>query len=439
MTPSNTQTVCEPPSSDSILSDAAKSIDAGRWNFINGENFSGRSRFLAGLGNKTGIEATNSIRLESAYVPPELSLSVSGLRPTVESEILLHLKSTTISAPIAGLLKLTGLDCLLHRNPTTLSGGELAMLVLICKLALRPSVLALDCSLEQIAPEMKGAIVDHVTGNEDFPSNIFIADNRVAELRHHCRSTFNSVDLPSGCADDITRFAPLESNFSPVPAQRAPVIELENVSFSYQRAPLLKRLSMTLQPGAAYVLEGRNGAGKTTLAKILCGVLRPSGGAIRIDGCQIDLYKTPGRIANHVNQDPDVQFVADTVWADFGLSAATDTRQPVEKRVTDALRVLGLTKVKSDEISDLPFVGRKRASFGGPLTALPPWMIFDEPTLAQDDKTVGAFATLMCGLAHAGFGVIVITHSEYLRNQLDAVRLKLADGALTRDGETSLQ
>ena len=424
------------PDHRSALVEKLPATTFGRCHSLRGENFSGRSRILRQVTGITNAHSASAKSHRTAYVPPELSLSVSGLQPTVEEEILFHLGDSAFSPAIRGLLETTNLDRLLERNPTTLSGGELALLVLIAKLALRPDILALDCALEQVAPEMKAKVLDFATDNSAFPTNLVIADNRLSELPRRGGSLFDAIDFGTDHIDEPLNLAPLESDFSPSAPLHAPAIELREVSFSYtSRQSVLRNVNLSLKPGTVYLLHGRNGAGKSTLARILCGVLRPTSGSITADGRAVDLYRTPGRIVNYVYQDPDVQFVADTVLGDLRLSAEIDPDRPVQQRIDDALRIFGLGGVRDQEIADLPFVIRKRASLSGALVALKPWIILDEPTLGQDDSTVEALAKIIDSLRRAGYGIIVITHSAHMARLLEGVDLRLTDGELDYTGD----
>jgi ABC-2 type transport system ATP-binding protein len=63
-----------------------------------------------------------------------------------------------------------------------------------------------------------------------------------------------------------------------------PVIQIENLAYSYGRAEAVHDLSLQVQPGRCYGLFGRNGAGKTTTMKCLLNLLRPQRGQVRVFG-----------------------------------------------------------------------------------------------------------------------------------------------------------
>lgn len=56
---------------------------------------------------------------------------------------------------------------------------------------------------------------------------------------------------------------------------------LQDVSFSYNGAVALNRISLRVAPGEIVTLIGSNGAGKTTTAKVIAGALRANAGSIR--------------------------------------------------------------------------------------------------------------------------------------------------------------
>ena len=63
-----------------------------------------------------------------------------------------------------------------------------------------------------------------------------------------------------------------------------PVIQIENLGYTYGRAEAVHDLCINVQPGRCYGLFGRNGAGKTTTMKCLLNLLRPQRGAVRVFG-----------------------------------------------------------------------------------------------------------------------------------------------------------
>jgi zinc transport system ATP-binding protein len=68
------------------------------------------------------------------------------------------------------------------------------------------------------------------------------------------------------------------------PGCHQPVIELSDVSFAYERRPIIEHLHFTVRERDFALLAGPNGAGKTTLLKLIVGLLEPDGGEVRLFG-----------------------------------------------------------------------------------------------------------------------------------------------------------
>ena len=72
-------------------------------------------------------------------------------------------------------------------------------------------------------------------------------------------------------------------------------IELSAVEKRFHERTAVKKTDLCLESGV-YGLLGENGAGKTTLMRMICGVLKPTGGSIRCDGIEISRLDTCPRI-----------------------------------------------------------------------------------------------------------------------------------------------
>ena len=62
------------------------------------------------------------------------------------------------------------------------------------------------------------------------------------------------------------------------------MIEAKELCFSYEREPVLKKISLKLMPGKLYAVLGPNGCGKTTLIRLLSRLSQPDSGQLFLDG-----------------------------------------------------------------------------------------------------------------------------------------------------------
>ncbi|MCM1232176.1 MAG: ABC transporter ATP-binding protein/permease [Ruminococcus flavefaciens] len=179
---------------------------------------------------------------------------------------------------------------------------------------------------------------------------------------------------------------------------RPPEITFEHVSFRYDGAEedTLQDVSFTIRAGEKVALVGLNGAGKTTLVKLLCGLYRPTGGDILIDGVSVRRFarKDYYRLFSPVFQETKAAFfsLAETVSGKIGGGAD-------ESRVEECMRLAGL----GEKLDSLPLgihtrldkqVNKDGTEFsGGELQKLmfaralykdAPVLVLDEPTAALD-------------------------------------------------------
>ncbi|MDP2989483.1 MAG: ATP-binding cassette domain-containing protein, partial [Kiritimatiellota bacterium] len=85
------------------------------------------------------------------------------------------------------------------------------------------------------------------------------------------------------------------------------MIEIEHLTKTFGTLQAVNDLSLTIPRGELFCFLGPNGAGKTTTIKILCGLLKPTGGTIRIRG--IDIQADPVAVRRLIGYIPDTPFL----------------------------------------------------------------------------------------------------------------------------------
>jgi ABC-type glutathione transport system ATPase component len=111
------------------------------------------------------------------------------------------------------------------------------------------------------------------------------------------------------------------------------ILEARDVHFAYRHsAPVLAGVSFAVEPGRSMALVGESGAGKTTLLRLLLGLARPTAGAVRFDGRDLDLRDRARRL--------EFRRGVQTVFQD--PYSSLDPRQRVSRIVAEPLRSLGL-------------------------------------------------------------------------------------------------
>jgi ABC-type multidrug transport system ATPase subunit len=381
---------------------------------VSGPNFSGRTDLL-----RQFCDAA----VGRIYLGPEVYNSLSGLATSVRQEIELH-----ASAPLEQSGAMRGVEELqltelLEQNPGLLSGGEQASLAIVCGMTLRPPNLAIDCALEQLDSHRLAKTISLLSNGDSPLQGSVVSDNRldewplsvatkdVSELR---TSAPADPPVPPMTAEALTQIKPVE----------APSIAMKGITAGYRkRAGVLRDLTVSLEPGKVYVLLGPNGAGKSTCAKVLCGVLRPTAGEIRMGGEVVQPWRLPGRMVGYHLQNPDVGLFESTVHMELTAGGYAERSQIV-------LEAFGLSGVAKSNPLSLPFPVRKRVSLAATIAGAQPWLFLDEPTLGSDAAAIAALARMIQILASKGHGVIVVSHSQTFRKSLGGIELTMEAGSI---------
>lgn len=225
-----------------------------------------------------------------------------------------------------------------------------------------------------------------VNGLGDWLARIATGVGAFWEADHNVTDFRQFLDLPDGKTDAREKLEPVA----------APGIELDHVSFSYDSGhKVLDNISLKVRPGEKIAVVGTNGAGKTTLIKLICGLLHPTDGQIRIDGIAL----------SSVNQE-DCAKVISAVFQDSALLPVSIKRNIImnekegkEDRLSRAVTLAGLDeKIASLELGmETPLVSHITENgtefSGGEVQKLllaraiykdSPVLILDEPTAAMD-------------------------------------------------------
>ena len=216
---------------------------------------------------------------------------------------------------------------------------------------------------------------------------------------------------------------------NPPPAVRA--VDLARL---FGRSPALAGVSVTVEMGRMVALLGPNGAGKTTLLRILATAIRPSFGALHIDG--VDALRHPEIVRTRVAYLPHATGHYDDLTAAENLHFATTMlgwgATEAVAVVRDALDEVGLTAVAHDRVRTFSAGMRKRLALARLLVARPSLVLLDEPHAALDGDGMALVDRLLERWHEVGITVLVASHqSERVARMADAT-LRL-DGGLVAE------
>lgn len=200
----------------------------------------------------------------------------------------------------------------------------------------------------------------------------------------------------------------------------------------------LDGVDLAIGPGETLAIVGQNGSGKSTLVRHLNGLLRPTEGTVRIDGLDIAGQRV-ARLAATVGlvfQDPDRQIFAGKVRTEvaFGPRNLGLRGAELDRRVAEALEVVGLAGAADENPYDLGYSRRKLLAIASVLAMRTPIVVLDEPTTGQDLRGVARVRAIVAALAAEGRTVITISHD--MRFVAETVRrmVVMRAGRIVLDG-----
>jgi energy-coupling factor transport system ATP-binding protein len=411
---------------------------------------------------------------------------------TVESELTYGLESLglargEIEQRLNWASKLAELGDLMDRPPHFLSGGEKQRVALGSILALRPRLLLLDEPFTHLDPrgteELRGILrrmksegmafilVEHRLHEilQDVDRIIVLHQGKIAaegppdqvlagkvsdyglNLPPLVR-LFREMGLkgrPLSVEDAIkelkdqnlvTPFSarlleePKKAPLS-LPRTSPPIVEAEDICFSYHGLPVLQHIDFKLLRGESVALVGRNGAGKTTLVKHLNGLLRPHSGHLKILG-----QETRGRpvseLSRHVGfvwQNPNDQLFQPTVREE--VLTGPEALGLYDPSWSDELFIrFGLVSLLDRSPFTLSEGQKKRVSFAAALAVKPELIVLDEPTAGQDEIFRRELAKFISELQSEERTVVLVTHDLEFAAEHANRWMALADGRIVSDG-----
>ena len=218
------------------------------------------------------------------------------------------------------------------------------------------------------------------------------------------------------------------------------MIEVEEVNFTYPNGvEALKNVSLVIKNGEFIAIMGQNGAGKTTLVKHFNGLLKPSKGTIRVDG--VETTKTSvaalARTVGFVFQNPDHQLFSETVEEEiaFALKNFGFEEEAIQKRVTWALNLLGLTQYRKTSPFMLSGGERKRVALASVLAWDPQILILDEPTIGQDYQQKEKLRQFIVQMQTRRKTVVIVTHDVEFVAECNPRVVLMKEGKIVADGE----
>jgi len=189
------------------------------------------------------------------------------------------------------------------------------------------------------------------------------------------------------------------------------VISVTNLSKTYASGlRALKNINLGIRRGEIFALLGPNGAGKTTLIGIICGIVNPSDGTIRVDGHDIiGDYRAARSMIGLVPQELTTD-AFESVWNTVSFSRGLFGKAADPAHIEKVLRDLSLWARKDSKVMTLSGGMKRRLLIAKALSHEPRILFLDEPTAGVDVELRQDMWKLVRSLQAAGVTIILTTH-----------------------------
>lgn len=214
-------------------------------------------------------------------------------------------------------------------------------------------------------------------------------------------------------------------------------LRIENLTREFKEVRAVDAVNCRMEKGV-YGLLGVNGAGKTTFMRMLCTLLRPTGGEIYYNG--EDIFEMGADYRRRLGYLPqEFGYYPDFTVKDYLLYIASIkgiNRAAARKKVNVLLPKVGLSKVQNRKMKKLSGGMKRRAGIAQAMLNDPEILILDEPTAGLDPSERIRFRNLISELASERLVILsthIVSDIEYIANQI----LLMKDGTLLHSGTLS--
>ena len=195
---------------------------------------------------------------------------------------------------------------------------------------------------------------------------------------------------------------------------KAVIIDLKNISISFDDQPILKDVSLEIHDGEFVTLLGPSGCGKTTTLRIIAGFLSPDSGDVIFEGKKINGVPAHKRQVNTIFQRyalfPNLN-VADNIA--FGLKLQKKSKSEIKKIVEEMLSLVNLKGFEKRNVSSLCGGQQPRVAIARALAVKPRVLLLDEPLGALDLKLRKDMQSELKAIQQRlGITFIYVTHDQ---------------------------
>lgn len=455
-----------PGDADLMFRDLSFSVAAGEKVLLLGPSGCGKSTLLQVLSGLIPQSIEVPMKTEKLVVPTSWGYVFQDpdsqfCMPYVDEELAFVLENLSVpreemAARIDSALRQVGLELADSHIPiATLSGGMKQRLAIASVLALDPEVLFLDEPSAMLDPEGTEKIwevlkqvcsdktviivehkIDHVLAFAerlvlfDASGNI-IADGPNEEIfsAHKDKMKEQGIWFP-GVWEQHLAEKPLQREREPF-ALRGPLLELRDFKGFRNGEIKIRGARLAACPGDWVIIRGQNGAGKSTFLHAVMQFIKTSG-RCELDGKPIKKIKKLAERMAFVFQNPEYQFVANTVYGEMAYSLRLAGEEPAEtdRLVEEYLELFQLSGQREKNPFQLSMGQKRRLSVAATIIQGQQLILLDEPTFGLDSQNTFALLGFLESYRKKGAVILMVTHDEMISRNYGTTVWTVADGEI---------
>lgn len=214
------------------------------------------------------------------------------------------------------------------------------------------------------------------------------------------------------------------------------MIQLIHVSKWYDRRPALSDVMLEIEKGEFVLLMGPSGSGKSTILRMLIGEEQPDEGQLFVQGKNVTKLKR--------SEIPYLRRKVGSVFQDFRLLPKKSvfdnvalplivqgvSEKDIRRKVTEALRAVGVEHKRDQSPSSLSTGEQQRACIARAIVNGPVVLLADEPTGNLDPELTGEIIELFKLINARGTTVVVATHNHHVMRQVNCRVISLMQGVV---------
>ncbi|MCA6121266.1 ATP-binding cassette domain-containing protein [Bradyrhizobium sp. WSM 1704] len=215
------------------------------------------------------------------------------------------------------------------------------------------------------------------------------------------------------------------------------MLRISGVSKSFGAIRALREISLNIEPGEAVGLMGVNGAGKSTLLNCICGLMKPDGGAIELDGKNI-IGMAPHRVSmmgvGRTFQVPR-SFRGLTVLENLIVAPSREAdREAKADRAHKALKRVKLDRLASNYAWELSGGQQKLLELARLIMIWPNVVLFDEPFAGMHSDLCRMFIDELKEMLQQRVAILLVCHDPGTLYRLSRRIIVMHEGGILAEG-----